>query len=159
MTLHQDGQSVMAFVEIHRFGNNIDVHGMGGVDHNAAAIWSMRSGAVPVSKRTSHYLWSHQAYLNWSLRRHGKKIGEQTFVNQSIALRDRPDYQKTLANYDASSLILCGREGLLCPLERYELMRNLIKGSTLKIVDHAGHLPTLEQPEAVNQAVDDWLRE
>lgn len=85
-------------------------------------------------------------------------LGEEAFVNQSIALRDRPDYQETLANFDAPSLVLCGREDLLCPPERHELMHSLIKGSTLKIIDHAGHLPTLEQPKIVNQAIDDWLK-
>lgn len=85
-------------------------------------------------------------------------LGPQAFINQSIALRDRPDYQDTLAKFDAPSLILCGREDLLCPPMRHELMQDLIKGSTLKIVDHAGHLPTLEQPEIVNQAIDVWLQ-
>lgn len=87
-----------------------------------------------------------------------ESLGEDAFVNQSVALRDRPDYQDTLANFDTPSLILCGREDLLCPPERHELMHSLIKGSTLKIVEHAGHLPTLEQPEIVNQAIDDWLK-
>lgn len=85
-------------------------------------------------------------------------LGPQAFINQSIALRDRPDYQETLAKFDAPSLILCGREDLLCPPMRHELMHGLIEGSTLKIVDHAGHLPTLEQPEIVNQAIDGWLQ-
>lgn len=86
-------------------------------------------------------------------------LGEEAFVNQSIALRDRPDYQETLANFDAPSLVLCGREDLLCPPERHKLMHSLIKGSTLKIIDHAGHLPTLEQSKIVNHAIDNWLKD
>lgn len=84
-------------------------------------------------------------------------LGDQAFINQSIALRDRPDYQNVLKRVDVPTLIMCGREDVLCPIERHELMRELISGSTLHIVDNAGHLPTLEQPEIVNKALDQWL--
>jgi pimeloyl-ACP methyl ester carboxylesterase len=84
-------------------------------------------------------------------------LGDQAFINQSIALRDRPDYQNVLKRVDVPTLIMCGREDVLCPIERHELMHELISGSTLHIVDNAGHLPTLEQPEIVNKALDQWL--
>lgn len=84
-------------------------------------------------------------------------LGNQAFINQSIALRDRPDYQNVLKGVDIPTLIMCGREDALCPIERHELMHELISGSTLHIVDNAGHLPTLEQPEIVNKALDLWL--
>lgn len=84
-------------------------------------------------------------------------LGDQAFINQSIALRDRPDYQNVLKGVDIPTLIMCGRQDVLCPIERHELMHELISGSTLHIVDSAGHLPTLEQPEIVNKALDLWL--
>ena len=84
-------------------------------------------------------------------------LGDQAFINQSIALRDRPDYQNVLKSVDVPTLIMCGREYVLCPIERHELMHELISGSELHIVDNAGHLPTLEQPEIVNKALDKWL--
>lgn len=84
-------------------------------------------------------------------------LGDQAFINQSIALRDRPDYQNVLKGVDIPTLIMCGREDVLCPIERHELMHELISGSVLHIVDNAGHLPTLEQPEIVNKALDNWL--
>lgn len=86
-------------------------------------------------------------------------LGDQAFINQSIALRDRPDYQNVLKGVDIPTLIMCGREDVLCPIERHELMHELISGSVLHIVDKAGHLPTLEQPEIVNKALDKWLNE
>ncbi|MEP2948238.1 MAG: alpha/beta hydrolase [Lentilitoribacter sp.] len=84
-------------------------------------------------------------------------LGDQAFINQSNALRDRPDYQNVLKGVDVPTLIMCGREDVLCPIERHELMHELIGGSVLHIVDNAGHLPTLEQPEIVNKALDQWL--
>lgn len=88
-----------------------------------------------------------------------KGLGETAFINQSLALRDRSDYQDTISQYTSPTLILCGRKDLLCPPERHELMHNLIECSQLKIIDGAGHLPTLEQSDLVNKALDEWLLE
>jgi pimeloyl-ACP methyl ester carboxylesterase len=45
-------------------------------------------------------------------------LGAEVFERQSIALRDRPDQQETLRHVDVPTLILCGREDALCPVER-----------------------------------------
>ena len=84
-------------------------------------------------------------------------LGAEAFVNQSIALRDRPDQQDTLRGVTVPTLILCGRHDRLCPVERHEVMHALIPHSTLEIVEGAGHLPTLEQPHIVNAALSRWL--
>ncbi|WP_412554070.1 alpha/beta fold hydrolase [Shimia sp. MIT1388] len=84
-------------------------------------------------------------------------LGPDIFVRQSKALRDRKDQTETLRSYSGETLILCGREDSLCPVERHRLMQNLIPGSTLQIVENAGHLPTLEQPRITNAALTRWL--
>jgi pimeloyl-ACP methyl ester carboxylesterase len=84
-------------------------------------------------------------------------LGAEVFERQSIALRDRPDQQETLRHVDVPSLILCGREDALCPVERHELMHALMPGSDLVIVDGAGHMPTLERPDVVCDALAAWL--
>jgi pimeloyl-ACP methyl ester carboxylesterase len=84
-------------------------------------------------------------------------LGPQAFVNQSIALRDRPDQCATLRGVRVPTLILCGRHDRLCPVERHQLMNALIPHSTLEIIENAGHLPTLEQPQLTNAALRRWL--
>jgi pimeloyl-ACP methyl ester carboxylesterase len=86
-----------------------------------------------------------------------RSLGPQAFVHQSCALRDRPDQQETLARVAVPTLILCGRDDMLCPVERHELMHALIPHSTLQIVENAGHMPTLEQPEITTEALRRWL--
>lgn len=83
--------------------------------------------------------------------------GEVVFVRQSLALRDRPDQQQTLKNVRVPTLILCGDDDLLCPLERHTLMHELIPHSQLQIIESAGHLTNLQQPKAVNAALEKWL--
>ncbi len=84
-------------------------------------------------------------------------LGPEVFVRQSKALRDRKDQTATLRRYSGKTLILCGREDSLCPVERHRLMQSLIPGSTLQIVESAGHLPTLEQPQLTTAALARWL--
>ncbi|WP_336512079.1 alpha/beta fold hydrolase [Pseudaestuariivita rosea] len=86
-------------------------------------------------------------------------LGPDAFVRQSLALRDRPDQTATLRGFRDPALILCGRDDLLCPVERHELMHDLIPGSTLQIIDGAGHLPTLERAEQTTDALRRWLKE
>ena len=84
-------------------------------------------------------------------------LGPGVFVRQSRALQTRPDRQEALRHVRRPTLILCGEHDALCPIERHELMAGLVRGSVLEIVEDAGHLPTLERPEAVNAAMRDWL--
>lgn len=86
-------------------------------------------------------------------------LGVDAFVNQSVALRDREDQQETLKHITVPTLVMCGAEDTLCPIERHQLMHGLIKGSRLEIIAGAGHLPTLEQADNVNTAFLRWLEE
>jgi pimeloyl-ACP methyl ester carboxylesterase len=84
-------------------------------------------------------------------------LGAQVFVNQSIALRDRSDQCNTLRNFHGPALVLCGRHDKLCPVERHELMHELLPNSQLCIIENAGHLPTVENPEETTAALRRWL--
>ncbi|UWR83625.1 alpha/beta fold hydrolase [Phaeobacter inhibens] len=84
-------------------------------------------------------------------------LGPEVFVNQSKALRDRPDQCGTLRQFDRPTLVLCGREDSLCPPHRHELMHDLLPQSHLEILDGAGHLPTLETPDQTTAALRRWL--
>lgn len=88
----------------------------------------------------------------------GDALGPEVFVRQSLALRNRPDRTAALAAYPGPTLVLCGSEDRLCPPERHREMASLARDATLVIVPEAGHLSTLERPEAVNAALRSWLR-
>jgi len=66
---------------------------------------------------------------------------------------------ETLSQLDIPTLILCGRDDRLCPISRHELMAGLVQGSRLEIIENAGHLPTLENPQDTNAALARWLEE
>lgn len=84
-------------------------------------------------------------------------IGPHAFLRQSRALMDRTDQSETLRGSTIPSLILCGRYDKLCPITRHEYMASLMPHATLEVIEDAGHLPTLENPDATNQALVRWL--
>lgn len=86
-------------------------------------------------------------------------LGPHVFLAQSRALMDRPDQSQTLRNAALPALVLCGRDDALCPIHRHELMADLIPNARLAIIEGAGHLPTLEQPELTNAALARWLED
>lgn len=86
-----------------------------------------------------------------------RDLGPEVFVRQSRALQRRRDQQGTLRKCKAPTLILCGALDPLTPVKRHSFMAELIPNATLKIVDEAGHVPVLEQPEEVTRILRAWL--
>lgn len=86
-----------------------------------------------------------------------RDLGPEIFVAQSRALQRRPDQQKVLRAVKVPTLVLCGVHDALCPVKRHEFMAELIPGAKLRLIEDAGHLPTLEQPERTTEALREWL--
>ena len=86
-----------------------------------------------------------------------RAAGPYEFEGQALALRDRDSQEETLRGVRVPTLLLCGREDRLCPVERHEYMASLIPHATFEIIDNAGHMPTLEQPEQTTAAFARWL--
>ena len=84
-------------------------------------------------------------------------LGPDVFINQSKALQTRGDLQSTIQSMNIPVLIMCGSEDKLCTVERHEMMHNMINNSELKIINNAGHMPTLEQPKETTEVLKEWL--
>ncbi|GAA1274818.1 alpha/beta fold hydrolase [Saccharothrix xinjiangensis] len=72
---------------------------------------------------------------------------------------ERPDYAESLAEVSVPVLVVVGAEDEYTPVEVVRDMHAVIPGSTLAIIDGAGHLPNLERPEAFNEVVGRFLAE
>lgn len=86
-----------------------------------------------------------------------ERVGQRAFLGQQRAIIGRPDSRPDLDGIACPTLILCGRQDALTPLEASEEMARLIPGARLVIVEGCGHLSTMERPEEVNEALRDWL--
>jgi pimeloyl-ACP methyl ester carboxylesterase len=56
------------------------------------------------------------------------------------------------------TLVMCGEVGRLNPVKRHSFMAELLPYAILRVIEGAGHLPTLEQPEATTAAIKEWLK-
>ena len=74
-----------------------------------------------------------------------------------IALAERSETCSNLSEIAIPTLIICGREDQVTPLSESEFMHINIKNSSLKIIENAGHLSNLEQPEAFNAELLEFL--
>lgn len=88
----------------------------------------------------------------------GRTLGSDVFIRQSRALQRRPDQQGTLRRIAVPTVIICGAHDRMTPVRHHQFMAGLIAGADLKILDGSGHLPVLEQPDATNAILRDWLR-
>jgi 3-oxoadipate enol-lactonase len=74
------------------------------------------------------------------------------------ALRDRPDATPGLAATSVPTLVIVGAEDTLTPPSAAQALAKGIRGARLTTIDGAGHLSNMEQPDAFNSAVRDFLR-
>ena len=86
-----------------------------------------------------------------------QRVGLETYVRQQTAIMNRRDGRKGLAAIRCPSLVLCGREDRLTPLDHHEEMAASIPGARLVVIENCGHLAPLERPHEVNRALREWL--
>ena len=86
------------------------------------------------------------------------RVGAAAFLRQSRAIIDRPERLTELSGYRVPTLLICGREDVLTPVELHEEMAAGIPGSELAVIEECGHLSSLEQPQAVTALLRRWLQ-
>lgn len=84
------------------------------------------------------------------------RAGAQALIRQNQAVIDRPDARPQLGQVPCPTLVLCGRQDQLTPLECSQEIAALVPHSRLRVLEECGHMLTMEQPGAVNAALADW---
>lgn len=99
----------------------------------------------------------HNAELMRSLTEMVCRATPQIFEGQQRAGLSRPEASGYLPRIACPTLVLVGREDGWSPPAQHEEMARLIPHAELRIIEHCGHMATLEQPEAVTEALAEWL--
>jgi 3-oxoadipate enol-lactonase len=73
------------------------------------------------------------------------------------ALAERTETCSTLGAISIPTMIICGREDTVTPLAQSDFMHQMIEGSTMHVIDNAGHVSNLEHPDEFNQYLLDFL--
>jgi pimeloyl-ACP methyl ester carboxylesterase len=85
-------------------------------------------------------------------------IGLEGFKRQQAAIIARIDSRPHLGAIRAPAMVLAAREDAIMPMEVSEEMARGIPGARLEIVEHCGHISSLEQPEAVTARLRAWIQ-
>ena len=73
------------------------------------------------------------------------------------ALAERKETCSTLCNVSIPTLVICGKEDEMTPVIQSEYLKQNINGSLLCIIENAGHVSNLEQPEEFNKQLINFL--
>lgn len=107
--------------------------------------------------RSVHPQATSDATLRQLVLAMAEDTGSDAYIRQQTAIAARPDARAGLAAIACPTLIIVGDSDALTPPELAEEMHGLIPRSELAIIPRCGHLSTLEQPELVNQVLQQWL--
>lgn len=81
----------------------------------------------------------------------------ETIVNTLKALAARKETCSRLNQINIPVMILVGESDQITPLEAAQKMQDLITGSSLQVIEKAGHLSNLENPTSFNEHVQGFL--
>ncbi|EJL21142.1 alpha/beta fold hydrolase [Novosphingobium sp. AP12] len=85
------------------------------------------------------------------------RVGIDAFERQQAAIIGRPDALPGLAAIGVPALVLVGAQDRTTPPRYAEEIAAAIPGAVLRKIERCGHMVTMEQPEAVNAALREWL--
>ncbi|MBK6833597.1 MAG: alpha/beta hydrolase [Bacteroidetes bacterium] len=81
----------------------------------------------------------------------------KTITSTLISLAERKEMREHIKNISVPTLVLCGIEDMVTPVDQSSFMIKQIPNSTLHSINGAGHLSNLEQPEIFNKHLGDFV--
>jgi len=82
-----------------------------------------------------------------------ERVGAAAFLRQQRAIMGRPDSRPDLPGIAVPALVACGAADLLTPPHLHDEMAALIPGARRFNFEGCGHLPAMEAPRAVAEAL------
>ena len=84
-------------------------------------------------------------------------VGPAGFLRQNEALLHRRDQQSIVSRFQGPTLIACGSHDRLCSPRVHADLAACFAHARLLVVEQAGHLSSIDQPEALTSGLTDWL--
>jgi pimeloyl-ACP methyl ester carboxylesterase len=91
------------------------------------------------------------------VRAMAEETGPEAFLRQQQAIIDRPDSRPGLSAIACPTLVLVGDGDELTPPALSQEIAAAIPSARLVVVAECGHLSTVERPQAVTQALVEWI--
>ncbi len=134
-----------------------------GKEKRMKAIESIRQGGVEkyADESIKNY-FAPESFINrpeeiTAVREMIVRTSEKSLCNTLLALSLRRETCSILQEIKVPVLILVGKEDKITPPDAAQLMHEKIKGSVLKIIDHAAHLSNVENPDEFNNQLKKFI--
>jgi 3-oxoadipate enol-lactonase len=88
-----------------------------------------------------------------------ESTSDEGAIGALMGMKTRSDSTDLLAEIDVPTLIIHGKDDQIIPVSEAEAMHKAIKNSKLVVLENAGHMLNLEQVDAFNDALIDFLEE
>lgn len=98
------------------------------------------------------------AALVGAVRGMAMSLGPEVFIQQTRAVMSRQSYVPVLPGIRCPTLVVCGKQDAICPVDDHRLMAETILGAKLVVIDECGHLASIERPHAVTSVLQYWLQ-
>ncbi len=85
------------------------------------------------------------------------RVGPAAFLRQQAAIVSRPDSRPDLPRIAVPTLVAVGAGDQLTPPDLAAEIAGLVPGASLQVVENAGHLLPMEQPDAATRLMREWL--
>jgi 3-oxoadipate enol-lactonase len=100
----------------------------------------------------------HKPELHSELRKILEESPDVMMARSLEAMASRPDSSSLLPHIDLPTLIIAGAEDKVIPLAAAQALKAGIHGSRLVVIGEAGHMVNMEEPEAFNSELVEFLR-
>ena len=91
------------------------------------------------------------------IKKMAEHIGSEAFTPQEHAIMGRPDSRPKLGQYAVQTLVMCGRQDALTPVEHSAEMGGAFPGARSAVIEDCGHLSKMERPQAATALMRQWL--
>ena len=104
-----------------------------------------------------HAARSQDPFLIEPLKAMVMRATPEQHLRQIRALLNRRDVRPLLPTIRCPTLVMVGRQDRWSPLAQHEEIATLIPHAELVVIEDAGHMSPVEQPEQVSNALVQWL--
>ena len=88
-----------------------------------------------------------------------QSVGTQAFKRAQNIISGRPDSRPFLQNIDAPCVVIGGGKDAVTPPDSLKALANAIPNARHTVIENSGHLPPLENPDAVTAVMKSWLND
>jgi 3-oxoadipate enol-lactonase len=111
-----------------------------------------------IPKLLASATFEERPHLAEALRRVIHRTDPRGIAAAARGMAERADFTAELPRIACPTLVLVGENDAVSPVAEMQELAKAIPNAEFKIIPHAGHMSPFEQPDAVNAAIESFLK-